>query len=68
MLFVKNNSITLERYDYNEPEKGKHQADRESAIAKRFISYYVHAGNNCVSAEDVKARWPQKCKSICCRN
>ena len=24
----------LERYDYNEPQKGKDQADRESAIAK----------------------------------
>ena len=46
--------IDLKRYDYNEPQKGKDQADRESAVAKRYINAYVHSGNNCRSAEAIK--------------
>ena len=32
----------------------KDQADWESAVAKRCINSYVHAGHNLLSAEDVK--------------
>jgi hypothetical protein len=47
-------NIDLLRYDYNEPQRGKDQADRDSAVAKRFLSAYIHSGNNCLSAEDIK--------------
>ena len=33
---------------------GKDQADCESAIAKRYINSFVHSGNNCLNAEEIK--------------
>ena len=49
----KSKSIQLISYDYNEPQCGKDQCDRESAAAKTIIRSYVDAGNNVISAEDV---------------
>ena len=46
--------IKLLRHDYNEPQKGKDQADRDSAVAKRYLNAYVHSGNDCLSAIDIK--------------
>ena len=46
-------NITLYRHDYNEPQKGKDQADRESAIAKRYMTKYVNPGKT-ISANDLK--------------
>ena len=40
----KKHNITLYCHDYNEPQRGKDQADRESAIAKRYMTKYVIAG------------------------
>ena len=45
--------ITLVRYDYNEPCKGKDQCDRESAGAKRVLSSYVESGHDILTADDV---------------
>ena len=53
-LICKKKDVQLERYDYNEPQKGKDQCDRESAVAKRYINAYVNAGNNCMSAAEIK--------------
>ena len=39
----KKQNITLYRHDYNESQKGKDQADRESALAKRYMTKYVNA-------------------------
>lgn len=47
-----NQNLQLIRHDYNEPQCDKGQAD--GAVAKRFISAYVHAGNDCLSVEDMK--------------
>jgi len=47
-------NIELLRYDYNKPQRGKDQADRDSAVAKRFLIAYIHSGNNCLSAEYIK--------------
>jgi len=47
-------NIQLLRYDYNEPQRGKDQADRDSAVAKIFLSAYIHSGNDCLSGEDIK--------------
>lgn len=52
-VLCKKYCIQLDRYDYNEPQKGKDQADRESAICKSYIKAYVDSGNDCTSAEDV---------------
>lgn len=48
------NGITLERYDYNEPCKGKDQCDRENAGAKSLMRSFVDAGNDILSADDLK--------------
>ena len=42
------------RHDYNEPQEGKDQADRESAISKRYMTKYVNAGKDIISADDLK--------------
>ena len=46
-------SLTLLRYDYNEPCKGKDQCDRESAGAKSVINSFVNSGSDLVSANDL---------------
>ena len=46
--------ITLERHDFNEPQCGKDQCDRESAIAKKLMRTYVDEGNNILDANDIK--------------
>ena len=50
----KNAGITLKRYDNNEPQMGKDQADQESAVAKCYTNSYIHAGHNLLLGEDVK--------------
>ena len=45
--------LTLVRYDYNEPCRGKDQCDRESAGGKTVINSYVNAGNDVLSAVDI---------------
>ena len=32
----------------------KDQCDRDSAVAKKIINAFVHAGNDCLSAEHIK--------------
>ena len=46
--------IKLLRYDYSEPQKGKDQADRESALVRRNIQAYVNSGHDVVCASDIK--------------
>ena len=36
--------------DYNEPQKGKDQCDREAAVARNALRNYVNQGNNIQSA------------------
>ena len=50
----KTNEMELLRYDYNEPQKGKDQCDRESAIAKGYLNAFINSGNDCMSANDIK--------------
>ena len=50
----KENEIQLLRYDYNEPQRGKDQADRESSIAKRYLNAFTHSGHNCTTASELK--------------
>ena len=47
-------NITLYRRDYNEPLTGKDQVERESVIAKRYMTKYVSAGKDIISADDLK--------------
>ena len=49
----KSKAIKLLRYDYNEPQCGKDQCDRESAAAKSILRSFVDAGNDLLSAEHV---------------
>ena len=42
----KEQDITLVRYDYNEPCKGKDQCDHECAGLKTILKSYVDSGNN----------------------
>lgn len=41
----KANGITLRRLDYNEPQKGKDQCDRYSAVARNALRCFVDEGN-----------------------
>ena len=49
----KEGGLSLLRYDFNEPCKGKGQCDRESAGAKAVINSYVSSGNDVMRADDV---------------
>ena len=49
----KANGIALRRLDYNEPQKGKDQCDRDSAVARNALRCYVDEGNDIISAEDI---------------
>ena len=46
-------NLTLLRYDFNEPCRGKDQCDRESANAKTILRSYLCAGNDVMTAEDI---------------
>ena len=46
--------ITLECHDFNEPQCGKDQCDRESAITGKLMRAYVDGGNNILDANDIK--------------
>lgn len=46
--------IQLLRYDYNESQKGKDEADRISAVLKRYMRWYVENGNDIITAVDLK--------------
>ena len=48
------NGFTLLRHDYNKPQKGKDQADRESAVAKKYMNGYLNSGHSIITAEDIK--------------
>ena len=52
-ILSKSKAMLLARYDFNEPQCGKDQCDREAAAAKTIIRSFVDAKNDLVSAEDV---------------
>ena len=47
------NGIILQQLDYNEPQKGKDQCDRESAVARNMMRCFVDEGNDILTAEDI---------------
>ena len=49
----KQNGITLRQLDYNKPQKGKDQCDRESAVARNMMRCFVDEGNDILTAEDI---------------
>ena len=49
----KSKAMLLSRYDFNEPQCGKDQCDRESAAAKTIIRSYIDAKNDVISAEHI---------------
>lgn len=54
MEICKNIGLNPIRLDYNEPGKGKDQADRESALGKGRIQNYINEGNDVTTAEEYK--------------
>ena len=48
----KEHDVILKRLDYNEPQKGKDQCDRDSAVARNILRCFVDEGNDILSAED----------------
>ena len=50
----KKNEKNLLRHDYNEPQCGKYKADRDTAVAKKFLNAYIHSGNDCSSVYDIQ--------------
>ena len=53
-LPCKEHKFNLYRHKYNEPQKGKDQADRESVVAKKYMNRHVNSGKDVISAEDIK--------------
>ena len=53
MNTFKKYGLTLQRYDFNEPPRGKDQCDRESATAISYIHNYVENGDNPLNANNV---------------
>lgn len=51
---AKNSNIDVLSHNYNIPQLGKDQADRDAAIAKRSIRMWVNAGNDLLTASDMK--------------
>ena len=49
----KDKGVKLLRYDYNEPNKGKDQCDRDSATAKSLLRSYVDSGKDLLNGEDI---------------
>ena len=49
----KQNSITLKRLDYNEPQKSKDQCKRDYALIRNAFRRYVDEGNDVTSADDI---------------
>ena len=49
----KQNGIILRQLDHNEPQKGKDQFDRESAVARKMMRCFVDEGNDILTAEDI---------------
>ena len=45
--------LTLLRYVYNEPCKGKYQCDRESAGAKQVVNSYIESAHDILSDDDI---------------
>ena len=60
----KQNSITLERSEYNEPQKCKDHCDWRSDLARNALRRYVDEGNDVASAEDIVGIPYQQCKGI----
>ena len=52
-LICKQEHVKLLRYDFNEPQKGKDQCDREAAPAKNQLRSYVEAGNDIDNDVDI---------------
>ena len=49
----KKSDIILKQLDSSEPQKGKDQCDRDSAVARRVFRSFVDEGNNILTAEDI---------------
>ena len=62
--------IKLQRYDLNEPKRGKDKCDREAAAAKNLKNLYVDAGKDVQDADVYNAFcWrSEKPKSVCSRD
>ena len=49
----KQNSIALKRLDYDEPQKGKDQCDRDSALVWDALQRYFYEGTDVTSSGDI---------------
>ena len=48
----------LKEHDFNEPQKGKDQCDRESAVPQHCRTVYISAGHNIQTVEDIENSLP----------
>ena len=54
----KQNGIIPRQLDYNEPQKGKDQCNREFAITRNMMRCFVDEGNDILTAEDIYKALP----------
>ena len=48
-------SITLKRIDFSDPQGGKGSCDRKAALIKNHMKFYLNAGNDIETAEQMKS-------------
>ena len=53
---LRQNDFSLIKHDLNEPQKGKDQCDRESAVAQHCRTVYINARHNIQAVENMKNR------------
>ena len=47
-------NLDLQRHDYNKPQRGKDQCEKESTTAQHFRTAYINAGNDIQNASNTK--------------
>lgn len=52
---VETHGLKVLRYDFSESQKGKDQADRESAYFKSIVAGYIQEGHDVLTCEDLRA-------------
>ena len=52
---ISKHSITLKRIDFSDPQGGKGSCDRKAALIKNHMKFYLNAGNDIETAEQMKS-------------
>ena len=60
---AKNLGFRLVRTDFNEPQRGKDQPDRETAVFKEYVRAWTNRGNDLINAKSIKTAFDSNPRS-----